>query len=106
MPWRSAGGATERASDVVVSLAVFPRGVNLSFTHRAHLPDPHALLEGSGTQGRFVRWTAATTLTEPAIEALLRAAVHTAKSPLRATGSGYTVIKAVSAKQRATTAAH
>jgi hypothetical protein len=85
---------------VVVSLAVFPRGVNLSFMHGAHLPDPHALLEGSGTQGRFIRLTAATTLTEPAIEVLLRAAEHAAKSPVRATGSGYTVIKAVSARQR------
>jgi hypothetical protein len=93
-------GATERTSDVIVSLAVFPRGVNLYFMHGARLPDPQALLQGSGNQGRFVGLTAGTALAEPAIEVLLDAAVQAARSPLRPTGKGYTVIKSVSAKQR------
>jgi hypothetical protein len=44
-------GATERASDVIVSLAVYAGGVNLYFMQGARLPDPSGLLEGSGRQG-------------------------------------------------------
>jgi hypothetical protein len=33
-------GATERASDVIVSLAVYASGVNLYFMQGARLPDP------------------------------------------------------------------
>ena len=39
-------------------------------------------------------------LAKPEVEQLLRAAVAQAKSPLPATGRGYTIIKSVSAKQR------
>jgi hypothetical protein len=48
-------GATDRASDVIVSLAVYASGVNLYFMHGARLPDPKGLLQGGGRQGRFVR---------------------------------------------------
>ena len=47
--------ATERASDCVVSLAVSPKGVALSFYYGASLPDPDGVLLGSGNQNRFVR---------------------------------------------------
>ncbi|MBC7788551.1 MAG: DUF1801 domain-containing protein [Anaerolineae bacterium] len=92
--------ATERASDCIVSLAVFPRGVALSFYYGATLPDPQQILEGSGNQNRFVRLASAATLAEPAVEALLRAAIAQAKSPLPGDGRGYIVIKSVSARQR------
>jgi hypothetical protein len=92
--------ATERASDCLVSLAVSPKGVALSFYYGASLPDPHGILLGSGNQNRFVRLAGAETLATPAVEALLRAAIAQAKTPLSATGRGSTVIKSVSAKQR------
>jgi hypothetical protein len=47
-------GATERAADVMVSLAVYASGVNLYFMQGARLPDPMGVLLGSGRQGRFV----------------------------------------------------
>ena len=47
--------SSERASDVIVSLAVYARGVNLYFIYGVALADPHHLLLGSGNQGRFVR---------------------------------------------------
>ena len=53
-----------------------------------------------GNQNRYVRLQSAGTLAEPAVAALLRAAVAQAKTPLPETGRGYTVIKSVSAKQR------
>jgi hypothetical protein len=93
-------GATERASDVIVSLGIYARGVSLYFTYGAKLPDPQSLLQGSGNQGRFIRLENVALLNQPAVAALLRAATQQAKSPLPATGRGYTVIKSVSAKQR------
>jgi hypothetical protein len=92
--------ATERASDCVVSLAVSPKGVALSFYYGASLPDPRGVLLGSGNQNRYVRLDSAATLKEPAVEALIRAAIASAKTPLPATGRGRLVIKSVSAKQR------
>lgn len=93
-------GPNERASEAIVSLAVFARGVNLYFIRGAKLPDPHKLLKGSGNQGRFIRLHSATQLNQPAIASLLHAATQLGKTPLPTTGRGYTVIKSISAKQR------
>src|SRR5580700_5374705 len=90
---------TERPSDTIVSLAANAKGVGLSFYHGATLPDPRGLLQGSGTQNRFIRLPDAATLQRPEVEALIRAAVAQAK-PLPATGRGTLVIRSVSAKQR------
>ena len=91
---------TERTSDCIVSLAAAANGVSLSFYYGASLPDPDGILLGGGRQNRFVRLTSAATLAEPAVEALLTAAVAQARTPLPSTGRGYTMIKSVSAKQR------
>lgn len=93
-------GPNERASEVIVSLGIFARGVSLYFTHGAKLPDPQKLLQGSGNQGRFIRLESVAQLDQPAVTALLRAAIRQGKTPLPATGRGYTVVKSVSAKQR------
>jgi hypothetical protein len=53
-------GPTERASDAVISLAVFPRWVNLYFLKGAKLSDPDKLLKGSGRQVEQVHLPAAT----------------------------------------------
>jgi len=92
--------ASDRASDCLVSLAVSPKGVALSFYYGASLPDPQGLLLGSGTQNRFVRLESAASLRAPAIEALIRAAIAQADTPLPKRGRGALTIKSVSAKQR------
>jgi hypothetical protein len=92
--------ATERASDCVVSLAVSPKGVALSFYYGATLPDPDKVLLGEGKQNRFVRLESAATLADAAVEALIAAALAQAKTPLPKSGRGHTVIKSISAKQR------
>ena len=91
---------TERTSDCIVSLAVSAKGVALSFYYGATLPDPKGVLLGEGKQNRFVRLPGAATLDEPAVAALIRAAVAQAKTPLPAKGGGTTLIKSVSSKQR------
>jgi hypothetical protein len=91
---------TERASDCIVSLAANAKGVGLCFYWGATLPDPHKILLGSGNQTRFIRLESAAMLAKPEVEALLKAAVAQAKSPLPATARGYTIIKSISVKQR------
>jgi hypothetical protein len=92
--------SSERPSDCVVSLAASAKSVALSFYYGAALPDPDKILLGSGKQNRYVRLESAATLLEPAVEALIDAAIAHAQTPLPATGQGRTVIKSVSAKQR------
>ena len=90
--------STERTSDVLFSLAVYARGVNLYFMYGRSLPDPHKLLQGSGSQGAFVRLDDVSVLDEPRVKALIAAAVKQAQ-PLPVRG-GYTIVKSISAKQR------
>jgi hypothetical protein len=92
--------ASERASDCVVSLAAGSNGVSLSFYYGATLPDSDGILLGSGNQNRFVRLPTAATLSEPAVERLLRAALAQAKTPMPDSGRGRTIVKSISAKQR------
>jgi hypothetical protein len=92
--------AGERASDCIVSLAANSKGVGLSFYHGADVPDPHGILEGSGSQNRFVRLVdGAATLKDPRVAEAIDAAVAIAEVPLPV-GRGYTVVRSVSAKQR------
>lgn len=46
--------ATERASDAVVSLALYPRRVSLFFLQGARLTDPQKVLHGGGKIVRHV----------------------------------------------------
>ena len=79
----------------------FTAHVNVGFFLGVHLPDPDGVLQGAGNRGRFVRLTDAAAIDSPAIVKLLRAAVDDAESPFPARGRGRTIIKSVSAKQRA-----
>ena len=91
---------TERPSDSIVSLTGGASGIGLCFIRGAKLKDPKMLLQGSGSQTRFIRLPSADVLNEPDVEALLAAAIAEAKTPLRAAGRGKLVIRSVSAKQR------
>src|ERR1044072_5367177 len=46
---------TEKPSDAIVSMAAGASGVGLCFVHGARLRDPKKLLQGSGSQTRFMR---------------------------------------------------
>jgi hypothetical protein len=92
--------STERTSDVIVSLAVYARGVNLYFMYGRSLPDPEHLLQGSGNQGAFIRLDEVAVLDRPAVDALLREAVRDGETPLPKRGRGCTIVKMVSKKQR------
>ena len=92
--------SSERTSDTIVSLAVYAGGVNLYFMYGAALPDPHHLLLGRGTQGRFVRLESAEMLATSEIDHLLAAAIAEGDTPLPKSGRGRFVIKSVSPTRR------
>ena len=92
--------SSERPSDCIVSIAAAANGVGLAFYYGSTLPDPHKLLQGSGTQNRFLRLDSAATLARPEVEALIAAAIAQGKRPLPATGRGKLILRSISAKQR------
>ena len=92
--------STERASDCVVSLAADKNGVGLSFYYGSDLADPEELLQGSGSQNRFLRLPeGAKTLKDPRAGSLIDAAE--ANGEIRMPKEkGYTVMRSISEKQR------
>ena len=93
-------GPNERASEAFVSIAVYATGVSLYFVQGRKLPDSRRLLQGKGNQGAFIRLESAAQLSQPAVAALMQAAVRLGPTPLRRTGRGPTVVKSISARQR------
>ena len=91
---------SDRVSDVLFSLAVYPRWVDLYFMNGRSLPDPHGLLRGSGKKGAFVRLDDLSVLDQASVKSLIAAALQYSSSSLPAKGKGYTIIKSISAKQR------
>lgn len=92
-------GPGARTSEAVFSLAVYPRNVLLYFLSGAGLPDPERVLMGQGRQGRYVCLKHVALLDEPAIVALIDAALARAKAPLPPEG-GRIIVKSISARQR------
>ena len=92
--------STERVSDVVLSLAVFAKGVNLYFYYGKALDDPDKLLQGNGNQGRFIRLDDVAQLDDRGVASLIRAGIAFGDTPMPKTGRGSTIIKSISAKQR------
>lgn len=92
---------TERPSEAILSLAADKNGIALCFLWGKTLPDPQGILKGSGKQVRSVRLEDAGMLQRPEIGALLKAAIVQSATPFPKSGRGKTVIRSVSAKQRA-----
>jgi len=92
-------GPTERTSDVICSIALYPRWVTLFFARGAALKDPKGLLEGSGKTIRGIR-LGEITLDDPPVLALIAAAKKLSPSPFPDRKRVETVVRSVSAKQR------
>lgn len=93
-------GPTERASEAVLSIALFPRWVSLFFLQGARLADPLGLLQGEGTRVRRVLVRDAAALDAPGVKALIAQAVAASPIPFDGQRRRRMVIKSVSAKQR------
>lgn len=93
-------GPTERASDAILSITLFPRWVSLFFMQGARLPDPQNLLKGSGKRARYIVLEDAEDLDKPAVRALIAHALARAAKPLDRKNPSRIVIKSISVKQR------
>ena len=93
-------GPTERTSDVVFSIAVFPRWVSLFFMHGARLPDPQHLLAGSGKSARHIVLHTPDALDTPAVQILMTHSLKRASKPFDPRQPNRIVIKSISARQR------
>jgi hypothetical protein len=72
----------ERASNVINSIAVYRNWINLYFFEGDAMPDPEALLQGTGTMVRHIRIISADELDRPAVKALMSEALKRADPPL------------------------
>lgn len=93
-------GPTDRTSDAVFSIAVWPRWVSLFFLRGASLSDPDKLLKGGGRQARHIVLENVAVLDDRRVRALMARALDQAGARLTEKGSGRIVIKSVSARQR------
>jgi hypothetical protein len=91
---------TERPSDAIFSVILFPRWVTLCFLFGAFLDDPQRLLKGSGVRVRTLRLASADDLDQPAVRALVDQAVADAEGPMHLKSRHRLVTRAVQKKQR------
>ena len=93
-------GPSERVSDVIFSIALYPRHINFFFLQGAKLPDPDGLLQGEGSAVRHIRLEDEKTLDREDVKAMMATAMQMAKVPFDKDTKYKLVIKSVSAKQR------
>src|SRR6185295_3483903 len=93
-------GPSERASEAIFSIAMHARGVALCFLQGAGLRDPHKLLRGSGKVVRSIKLPSPDVLDQPAVRALIKAALDSAAVPLDPKQKRRLIIKSISKKRR------
>jgi len=93
-------GPTERASEAIFSIALFPKWVSLFFLQAKDLPDPQKRLLGKGNVAKHIRLDSVATLDDVAVRDLMNEAAARASVPYDPGGSHRLIIKSVSAKQR------
>ena len=91
---------TEKTSEGIFSIAVFPKWVSLFFLQARGLPDPKKILEGKGSVAKHVVLPSPGKLDNAAVKALMREAVARARVPFDPAGAHRLIIKSISAKQR------
>ena len=93
-------GPSERASEAIFSIALYPRWVNLFFLDGAKLSDPGRRLRGAGKLVRSIVLSNASEMDDPEIRKLIDQAVRRAKVPIDGKARRRLVIRSISAKQR------
>ena len=92
--------STDRTSDGVLSVALYPRWVTLFFLRGVQLADPHGLLSGSGSHVRHIRLAGPEDLDDPRVGELIAAALGQSSPPFDVARPQRLIIKSVSEKQR------
>ena len=84
---------TDQRTDIILSVALYPRWVSLFFMRGATLPDPQRILKGNGNTVRHVVIEKASDLDKPAIAAVINAAVKRADPPIDPARRGQVIVK-------------
>src|SRR5580658_5477450 len=77
---------SEKTSEGIFSIAVYPRWVSLFFLQAKGVPDPEKLLKGSGNVAKHVVLVTPADLDAPALVEMMEAAVEVAKVTFPAVG--------------------
>jgi hypothetical protein len=92
---------TERASDAIFSIALYPRWVSLFFLlNGTKLRDPDCYLQGSGKQARHIVLETAGILDDPPVQELMAQALELSPKQIDASQPRRLIVKSISAKQR------
>jgi hypothetical protein len=92
---------TERTSDALFSIALYPRWVSLFFLlNGTRLRDPEGLLRGSGNQVRHIVLETPALLESPGVQDLMAQALELAATPMDPAQPRRLIIKSISPRQR------
>jgi hypothetical protein len=92
---------SERGYEGVSAIRAGANDVRLYLNRGKGLPDPAKLLQGSGTQARWIQVEGASTIARPAVVQLVDEAIARHDVPFARAGRGPVVIRAKAAKRRA-----
>lgn len=93
-------GPSEKTSEAIFSIALYPRWISLFFLQATALRDPHKRLQGSGKVVRHIVLDGPETLDDAAVRALMNQALKLAPRTIDAKQPSRIVVKSISAKQR------
>jgi hypothetical protein len=91
---------SERSSEGIFSIALYPEHINFFFLQGAKLPDPKGLLQGAGSVVRHIAKIDEKTLDRADVKAMMATAIKMAMVPFDDDAEYELIIKSVSAKQR------
>jgi hypothetical protein len=91
---------SEQGYEGVLGIRGDADGIRLYFSHGKDLPDPEKLLQGS-SQTRFIDVESASTLTRPAVAALMEEEIARNSVPFASAGNGSVIIRSASVKKTA-----
>jgi len=105
-------GTSERLSDGIFHIAVYPKGANLGFNDGASLADPKSILEGKGSRIRHIKIRTREDLARPELRSYIRRARKAALADARKLGEAVnkpkgviSTVKAIYPKKRRPTKA-
>jgi len=93
-------GPSERTSEAIISLALYPRWVSLFFLQAKGLRDPYRLMQGKGNVARHIVLQGADDIDLPGVKSLILQVLGTAKVSIDSRARRRLIIKSVSEKQR------
>jgi hypothetical protein len=91
---------SEKPSEAIFSIVLYPKWVSLFFLQAKGLPDPNRILCGNGTAARHIVLPAAAALYLPEVRALMLQAEMRAKVPFDPKAAHRLIIRSVSPTQR------